>query len=162
MLEDESGRLRLTGDLLHSSMLVTGCIVAALGSENADGVFEVIDTKIADLPRQPDRWERDEEVVALAGGKVKQARPASGKVAIVSGLCVSGDSGNTFLLDMLMEYLLGEAGDGPQRTQISRLIIAGDSLSNAAPIPSREELASKKTSKKYGYDSSSYLSLIHI
>lgn len=155
MLEDESGRLRLTGDLLYSSMLVTGCIVAAMGTENADGVFEVISTKVADLPRQPDRWERDEEAVALAGGKVKQSRPPGGKVAIVSGLCISGDSGNTLLLDILMEYLLGEASTGPQQYQISRLIIAGDSLANATPIPSREEVAGKKT-KKYGYDSSSY------
>ena len=56
MLEDDSGRLRLTGDSLKSHMLVTGCIIAVMGTENASGDFEVVDLQFADLPPQPDRW----------------------------------------------------------------------------------------------------------
>lgn len=159
MLEDESGRLRLTGGYLRSQLLVTGCIIAAMGTENADGVFEVIDSKVPDLPRQPERWEQDDADLALSGKKVKQDRPTAGKIAVVSGLAISGESGDALSMDLLLEYLLGEsAGDKAQHeaAQVSRLIIAGDSLANASPIPSREEFAAKKGSKKYGYDASAY------
>lgn len=159
MLEDESGRLRLTGQHLQSQMLVTGCIIAAMGTENADGAFEVIDSRIADLPRQPERWERDDEALALTGKSVKKQRPESGKVAIVSGLEISGDAADNLNLDLLTEYLLGEVSSSPggsDAAQISRLVIAGNSLAHASPIPTRDELATKKGGKKYGYDASTY------
>jgi DNA polymerase delta subunit 2 len=42
MLEDESGRLRLVGTPLANEMLVTGCIIAVMGTENAnDGILRV-------------------------------------------------------------------------------------------------------------------------
>ncbi|KAL8714663.1 MAG: hypothetical protein Q9220_001612 [cf. Caloplaca sp. 1 TL-2023] len=164
MLEDESGRLRLIGTPLQLSMLVTGCIIAVMGTENANGDFEVVDLKVPDLPRQPQRWERDEGAAVLSNGAGKkrksdfdEKRSEGGKVAIVSGLGISGDQGDTLTLDLLMEYLLGEAY-GPMEqsrvSNISRLIIAGNSLSEGTPLASREE--DKKASKKYGYDSSAY------
>ena len=60
MLEDESGRLRLTGGFLKDCLLVTGAIVAVVGTENKDGDFEVLDLRCPDLPRQPQRWETDD------------------------------------------------------------------------------------------------------
>ncbi|KAF1815835.1 hypothetical protein P152DRAFT_197927 [Eremomyces bilateralis CBS 781.70] len=156
MVEDESGRLRLTGSWLQSELLVTGCIVAALGTENADGEFEVLDTRIADLPRQPQRWERDD----IDEGKIKKNRPNCGKIAVVSGLGIGDDSLSQLRLDLLTEYLLGESlGDEEQTeaTKISRLIIAGDTLANSSTIPSREQVAIRKTtSKTYGYDATAY------
>ncbi|WPH03697.1 dna polymerase subunit delta-2 [Acrodontium crateriforme] len=157
MLEDESGRLRLTGSFLDSCMLVTGAIIAVLGTENKDGDFEALDLRLPDLAPQPERWEGVEGKLAMEGEK--------GKIAIVSGLGISGDEGDALALDVLMEYLLGEAAtEEDQKTiaTVSRLIIAGDALANASPIPSREEvLATKKAgnaahNRKYGYDSSSY------
>ena len=41
MLEDESGRIRLVGECLKSTRLVTGVIVGALGMETPNGDFEV-------------------------------------------------------------------------------------------------------------------------
>lgn len=156
MLEDESGRLRLVGAGLKEFILVTGAIISVLGTENADGDFEVLDLRVPDLPRQPQRWERDDGENA-AGGKKAVKREKAGKVAIVSGLRMAGDDGDTLGLDLLAEYLLGEAASEQEQqdtSKISRLIIAGNSV-NAAPIPSRDDLAAKKT-KKYGYDSSAY------
>ena len=161
MLEDESGRLRLTGIYLEAEQLVTGVIVAVVGTENADGDFEVLDMRVPDLPRQPQRWERDDGQAAKKKQKVAK-REQTGKVAIVSGLGVSGDAGDTMTLDLLMEYLLGESSSPDEQeatARLSRLIIAGNSLSHASPIPSREDqvAASKKVgNKKYGYDSSAY------
>ncbi|KAF2094049.1 hypothetical protein NA57DRAFT_47155 [Rhizodiscina lignyota] len=161
MLEDESGRLRLTGAYLKTQILVTGCIIAALGTENANGEFEVIDTKVADLPRQPERWERDEASAALSGKKVKQERPKAGKVAFVSGLDISGADDETIGLDLLKSYLLGEVGSvnvatDIDRARVSRLIIAGNSFADSSPIPSRDEVIVRKQSKKYGYDSTTF------
>ena len=164
MLEDESGRLRLIGTPLQISMLVTGCIIAVMGTENANGDFEIIDMKVPDLPRQPQRWERDEASAVLANGsgksKIKsQKEQRGGKLAIVSGLGINGDEGDTLTMDLLMEYLLGEiCGEATQRevSKISRLIIAGNSISEGTPLHAREELMDKKSNKKYGYDSAAY------
>lgn len=166
MLEDESGRLRLIGTILEINMLVTGCVIAVMGTENADGDFEVVDMKVPDLPRQPQRWERDEASELLANGdsktknEVKKDRASGGKVALVSGLGVSGDEGDLLKLDLLMEFLSGEACGGSTQenvSKISRLIIAGNSISEGNPLRSEDQLAdTKKASKKYGYDSSAY------
>lgn len=165
MLEDESGRLRLVGTTLQISMLVTGCIIAVMGTENADGDFEVVDMKVPDLPRQPQRWERYEGEAALAKGderakrKEPKERQSESKIAIVSGLGINGDEGDDLSLDLLMEFLSGEAC-GPSTQQdvgkISRLIIAGNSISEGSPLQVRDELDGKKLNKKYGYDSSTY------
>ena len=165
MLEDESGRLRLLGTPLQLSMLVTGCIIAVMGTENANGDFEIIDIKFPDLPRQPQRWERDEADAELANGETKSKlleakdNNAGGKIAILSGLSFSGDAGDTMALDLLMEFLLGEAG-GPntqgEAAKISRLIIAGNSVSEGNPLYDGEEVEGQKSNKKYGYDSAAY------
>ena len=165
MLEDESGRLRLIGTPLQVSMLVTGCIVAVMGTENANGDFEIVDMKVPDLPRQPQRWERDEATIELANGDgtkdIEERKRAAegGKVAIVSGLGISADEGDTFTLDLLMEFLLGEAC-GPSAStdvsRISRLIIAGNSIADGTTLIAADENEAKKLSKKYGYDSSVY------
>ncbi|KAL8685184.1 MAG: hypothetical protein Q9218_007916, partial [Villophora microphyllina] len=165
MLEDESGRLRLIGTPLQLTMLVTGCIIAVMGTENANGDFEIIDLKVPDLPRQPQRWERDDASTTISNGTgskkrksdAEQNRTEGGKIAIVSGLGISGDQGDTLTLDLLMEYLLGEACSPSEQStvsKISRLIIAGNSISEGTPLASRED--EKKASKKYGYDSSAY------
>lgn len=164
MLEDESGRLRLIGTPLQLAMLVTGCIIAVMGTENANGDFEVIDLKVPDLPRQPQRWERDEASAVISnrsGRKRKlgseEKRSERGKIAIVSGLGISGDQGDTLTLDLLMEYLLGEAcglSEQAEVSKISRLIIAGNSIAEGTPLALRED--DKKASRKYGYDSSAY------
>jgi len=163
MLEDESGRLRLAGDVLSAHLLVTGCIVAVMGTERADGDFEVIDVQVPDLAPQPERW-------TLAGAASKQRRP--NKIAMVSGLGITGDRGDCLPLDLLTEYLLGESGAADTQTSaasISRLLIAGDSLGSSTLVPSQHQqqtstdadpttttaMTVKKT-RKYGYDASAY------
>lgn len=156
MLEDESGRLRLTGSMLRSTQLATGAVIAVLGTENSNGDFEAIDIKVPDLGRQPRRWERDQEPSPENKGK--------GKIAFVSGLGITGSSSDSLSLGLLADYILGYTGNSASSSQfdastITRLIIAGNSLGSnvtaaaAAPI---ENVASKKAGKKYGYDAASY------
>ena len=163
MLEDESGRLRLTGDMLQTNLLVTGVIIAVLGTENANGDFEVLDIRLPDLPRQPQRWERDDAARALEG-KMHIDRPGTeeNKVALVSGIVISGNQADGVSLSLLIEYLLGEAlgpDDQPSASQISRLIIAGCSLADQIAsnlLTSVQDPAKKAVQKKYGYDATAY------
>lgn len=175
MLEDESGRLRLIGPQLGSEMLVTGCIVAVMGTENANGDFEVVDIKVPDLPAQPARWalsgppnendgtpnkrrkvESDDE----DSSKDAVATGNGGKIAIVSGLGINGSSTEHSLqIDLLVEYLLGEALDPVNQqevSKISRLIIAGNSLGPENDPITQEVATHSRKHKKYGYDSSAY------
>ena len=126
MLEDESGRLRLTGSLLRSTQLATGAVIAVLGTENANGDFETMDIKVPDLPRQPQRWESGQP-----SSQNGQEASGKGKIAFVSGLGITGTSSDTLALELLADYLLGYTGDsssGTNASAITRLIIAGNSL----------------------------------
>ncbi|KAK3995646.1 DNA polymerase alpha/epsilon subunit B-domain-containing protein [Cladorrhinum sp. PSN332] len=161
MLEDDSGRIKLVGEALKNYFLVTGCIIAVLGTENANGEMEVIDLKFADLPPQPARWSlsspkpKDEDVEMTDS-------PSSGskKIALVSGLEFS-DSSTAYAteLNLLLEYLLGEALDPSvqsELSQISRLIIAGNSVAKQEDAHHASDNTKKLHTKKYGYDASSY------
>ncbi|PFH59312.1 hypothetical protein XA68_12513 [Ophiocordyceps unilateralis] len=161
MLEDDSGRVRLVGDMPRAVPLVTGCIIAVMGTENSSGEFEVIDIKFPDLAPQPDRW-------ALT--KRPDASPCSGGnslIALVSGLSFSAaDASHALELSLLREFLLGESLAPPvqgEASRISRLIIAGDSVSATAERKvdddDNDNNSNKKTSKKYGYDASAYNAL---
>ncbi|KAK4250681.1 DNA polymerase alpha/epsilon subunit B-domain-containing protein [Corynascus novoguineensis] len=165
MLEDDSGRIRLVGDVLKNYFLVTGCIIAVMGTENVNGEFEVIDLKFADLPPQPDRWSLSKPAKGIKKNtKVKDediemadSQPSK-KIAIISGLEFSGtDTSYAMELNLLLEFLLGEALDPTAQSElshISRLIIAGNSI--AKPFEHDAADKDKKSLKKYGYDSSSY------
>jgi len=150
MLEDESGRLRIRGNNLNRQY-VTGCIIAALGTEEADGTFRVVATQYADLPPQPQRWEaKDAELAESEEPKPK--REKSGKLAIVSGLEMDGNGKNHLRLELLLEWLTGELCGGPDQinaTNLTRLIVAGNSLAKASPIMSRDEFNIRKSQKRH-------------
>lgn len=164
MLEDDSGRIQLVGEMLKSIHLVTGCIIAVMGTENADGQLEVIDIKSPDLPPQPERWSLSEPPAKKEDEDMADAPGSGKKMAIVSGLSFSGsDASHALELDLLLEYLLGEAL-GPEAqagvSRISRLVIAGNSITTTEKQPERADAADKKPAhKKYGYDASSYNAL---
>ncbi|KAG4034892.1 hypothetical protein MFRU_002g02410 [Monilinia fructicola] len=160
MLEDESGRLRLIGSQLNTELLVTGCIVAVMGTENANGDFEVVDIKVPDLPPQEPRWEisggSEEEDVDMDADKAGRK-----KIALISGLSFSGTSAeNSLEKALLTEYLLGESLDPASQSnvsKISRLIIAGNSIASDLDSIAHDTVGNtRKAQKKYGYDASSY------
>ncbi|EPE32330.1 hypothetical protein GLAREA_07463 [Glarea lozoyensis ATCC 20868] len=179
MLEDKSGRIRLVGHALENEMLVTGCIVAVMGTENSNGEFEVVDIKVPGLPPQSERWvqvkdedeEMEDEKPMGNGSKMKdededmeKPAPTSNgkKIAIVSGLGFSStNSEHALELNLLSEFLLGEALDPVTQenvSQISRLIIAGNSIAVDLEATPHDTIGNTKKAaqKKYGYDSSAY------
>ncbi|KAI9101041.1 DNA polymerase alpha/epsilon subunit B-domain-containing protein [Phlyctochytrium arcticum] len=135
VLEDESGRIKLTGNLLKSLNLVTGIVVGVLGAENSGGEFEVVDICYPAMKPQPPltaSTATNDEFIVLA-----------------SGLDV-GTENFSLELEMLTDYLTGELGSlDDQRTsaKITRLILAGNTV---APLKTIED--DKRTKTKYGQD----------
>ncbi|CAN6634715.1 DNA polymerase delta small subunit [Trichomonascus vanleenenianus] len=121
LLEDESGRIELTGDFVRSQQtLVTGCVVAVLGTENLSSKFEVVDIKFPEYapqaPLQP------------------QLEPAQRRryLAFVSGIMAGDKSEDPRRLEMLSEFLCGELGGEEDQasieSEIVSVVIAGDSI----------------------------------
>ncbi|KAF7322784.1 Glutamate decarboxylase [Mycena chlorophos] len=156
MLEDESGRLQLVGERVMNARLVTGAIIAALGIETPNGEFEVVDICFAGLGDQPQPGDGEMDV---------DADPAKDAyVAVVSGLDIGSAAPSDAPIQLLVEFLTGEGG-GPgmqaKAAQISRLIIAGDSLSAVAdgkfkPEGVEEKEKETKKGRRYGYDTATF------
>ncbi len=98
ILEDESGRVTLAGDLIKSTLLVTGCVVAVLGMETVPGSFHIVDIVYPDFTPQ------------LPLPKPRNASNGNGYIAIVSGLDISSIEYEGYSLEMLKEFLTGEIG----------------------------------------------------
>ncbi|KAK9478819.1 DNA polymerase alpha/epsilon subunit B-domain-containing protein [Lipomyces japonicus] len=143
-LEDESGRLNLVGPVIKNTFLVTGCVVAVLGSETASGDFDVVDIKFPGLaPQKP--------LNIIAEGH------QSKYIALLSGLNISGDQHEKYQTSLLFEYLAGELGspaDSQRASEIVHVIVAGNSL--AGPKDAADETGTAGQKKKYGYGASSY------
>ncbi|KAJ2930057.1 hypothetical protein H1R20_g7027, partial [Candolleomyces eurysporus] len=124
MLEDESGRIRLVGERLKTTRLVTGVIIGALGMETPGGEFEVVDICSANFAPQ----------VSADNGMEEMSVDSSESdpwVGVLSGLEVGSEASSDARIQMLIEYLTAEGGLGEDQvpaSQISRLIIAGDSF----------------------------------
>ncbi|CAG8442216.1 24166_t:CDS:10 [Gigaspora rosea] len=136
-LEDESGRIKLIGDILKQENIVTGVIMAVLGKESSEGNFEVFDICFAGLPyQQPMPVITDDKYIAL-----------------ISGINIGPNSSPALQLQMMTEFLNGELGDSFEQnlaSKIALLIVAGNSLQDVKVVED------DKKEKKYGYDSSSY------
>ncbi|NXS55570.1 DPOD2 polymerase, partial [Brachypteracias leptosomus] len=116
ILEDELQRMKLEG-ALEVQRLVTGTILALYGSEQDDGKFLVEDHCFADLPPAlPWRGPSSDQFVLL-----------------VSGLGLGSGSGESLLgTQLLVDVVTGQLGaEGEQScaAQISRVILAGNLLS---------------------------------
>ena len=136
-----------------ANLLVTGVIMAALGIETTAGEFEVKDFCFASMAPMmytpPDSTEDTMDIDGTFASpfitRITDLRIGLSYIAIdtvdqdewiaiISGLQIGEESASDIRLELLSEYLSGEAGaedDQAESTRISRLIIAGNSL---API----------------------------
>lgn len=132
-LEDESGRVKLTGDVIKRERdregggFVTGVIMGVLGFENSSGDFEVMELCFAGMP---DVYHPSSSGTANGKGKAKESMDVDdgectmlsmtnvlvkpeGKtwVALVSGLSVGNETSAPDLKsELLVEWLMGENG----------------------------------------------------
>ncbi|KAH9946304.1 DNA polymerase alpha/epsilon subunit B-domain-containing protein [Epithele typhae] len=142
MLEDESGRICLVGNRILSTCLVTGVILGALGMETSSGDFEVVDLCFPEMAPQPSAglaWRTSSSAsdsMDTGGTHIPTTLASPDEwIALVSGLEVGSANPTDGQVQILAEYLAGEAGgldDQSQAARISRLIIAGDALGSMA------------------------------
>lgn len=113
MLEDESGRLILVGDMIAETPFITGTVIGVLGMEADAGTFQVLDLCYPKaLPQEP-----------------MPAATSKGKIALVSGINISTTAQERVIkLQLLQEYLMGRLGNEEAVAQIGRLLICGDSI----------------------------------
>ncbi|ODV87182.1 hypothetical protein CANARDRAFT_5736 [[Candida] arabinofermentans NRRL YB-2248] len=144
MLEDESGRIVLGGELLDDIVLVTGAIVGVLGMEVESGIFTVVDIVYPEAAKQLKRPAPSD----LAG--------TGNKILLLSGLniCQETDSSP---LELLKEYIMGELADSEQDLEllksISRIIIAGNSIKmSLTPLVDTSEKNKYREVNKSNYD----------
>ncbi|KAF9146402.1 hypothetical protein BGX30_000748 [Mortierella sp. GBA39] len=140
-LEDESGRVKLTGVKITNDFFVTGVVMGVLGSEDPSGDFKVVDVCYAGQGPQEQHslMETDEE---------------DKHIALVSGLGIGGNDFKPLELDLLSEYLTGEIGGAKEQTDcanIVRVVIAGNSIVTPPPVEDDSK------AKKYGYDRSTFV-----
>ncbi|XP_036846871.1 DNA polymerase delta subunit 2 isoform X3 [Manis javanica] len=118
VLEDELQRIKLEGTI-DVSQLVTGTVLAVLGSVREDGKFQVEDH-------------------CFAGLALQQPTPALDTdrfVLLVSGLGLGSGGGESLLgTQLLVDMMTGQLGDEGEQcsaAHISRVILAGNLLSHS-------------------------------
>ncbi|KAG6844488.1 hypothetical protein H0H87_006562 [Tephrocybe sp. NHM501043] len=158
MLEDESGRIRLVGDFVKTARLVTGVIVGALGAETPNGDFEVVDLCYPGMAPPATSGKTHEDSMDVDEDNTS----SDNWIAVVSGLNIGAPSPPDAQIQMLVEYLTGEEGGIAEQVsaaQISRLIVAGNSLAQLLPTRKGESIETEqlsKKSKRYGYDAATF------
>lgn len=135
VLEDESGRVKLRGNVLLPSVYVTGLVVALHGKETGAGDFWVEDILEAGLPNQI--------ALPLKSGEDKY-------VVFVSGLSVGNSGSNPLQFQLLVDHVTGHLGDETEQSiaaQIVQVVIAGNSVEIPLGLLNGQNLASKDQSK---------------
>ncbi|XP_074586461.1 DNA polymerase delta small subunit isoform X2 [Curcuma longa] len=116
ILEDESGRVTLSGSLLDPSAFVTGIVVALHGKETSEGDFFVEDMLEAGIPPQTE--------LPLSSREDKY-------VVFVSGLSIGSSIFNPLQFQLLVDHITGHLGDRNEQSiasQIVHLVVAGNSV----------------------------------
>ncbi|KAJ8679728.1 hypothetical protein QAD02_015515 [Eretmocerus hayati] len=120
-LEDQTSRVRLSGDKVNVKESVTGVVCAVLGSENQKSLFEVEDWCFPGCPLQKPLPKNSANV---------------GKMVFVSGLELASTPQN-LALNLFTEWLCGLNGDASYQedeASIVRVVIAGNSIKGCANI----------------------------
>jgi DNA polymerase delta subunit 2 len=118
VVEDQSQRFPLSGNI-PSSQLVTGVIVALLGKELKEGLFEVEDYTFAGLAPQEEMMETEEDEERF--------------VLLVSGLGIGSSWSDQLSIQLLVDYITGQLGGASDQklcSSIARVIVAGNSVTH--------------------------------
>jgi DNA polymerase delta subunit 2 len=163
MLEDESGRIRLIGKIVEETPLVTGVIVGVLGAETSSGDFEAVDLcfpGMAPQASEDDGMDIDgrygssrqiDEISLTSYPWTSTGSDSSTRneyVAFISGLDMGTSPASEAQTHVLVDYLTGACGDFDGQcfsSQISRLVVLGNSLAPLGPADEEKEKEDKKS-----------------
>lgn len=117
---------------MSKEFLVTGMVVGILGKEGSSGAFEALDICLPGMANQDPLPKNNEQKY----------------VALLSGLNIGGENQSDIRTQLLSEFLTGELGSFADQTSsasISRVILAGNSVSK----PNKTDDAKKPVSIYY-------------
>ncbi|XP_028787739.1 DNA polymerase delta small subunit-like isoform X1 [Neltuma alba] len=135
VLEDESGRVKLSGDLISPSVYITGIVVAIHGKETGAGEFLVLDVLEAGLPPQTE--------LPLKSREDKY-------VVFVSGLSFGSSNSNPLQFQLFIDHITGHLGDEKEQilaSQIVHVVIAGNSVEFPRELLNGQNLAARDLSR---------------
>ncbi|KAL2917497.1 DNA polymerase delta small subunit Cdc1 [Polyrhizophydium stewartii] len=118
LLEDESGRIALTGEIVRTTVFVTGIVIGLLGYETEDGEFHVLDVCYPSFEPQPS--------MPAAPTQADEHGPW---VALVSGLNLGSQGHMDMRHELLLDFLTGESGtakDQRAASQIAHVLVCGN------------------------------------
>ena len=130
-LEDESGRILLTGDILNDRIIVTGLVIGVLGMEIESGIFHVVDIVYPEVAPQ-------REIV-------QSANERDGKLLLCSGLNISSES-CLEKYEMLSNWIMGDLGD-ERALEVGEMMIIGNSIANIEDKTSSDKTGTSKKNK---------------
>jgi DNA polymerase delta subunit OB-fold domain len=148
MIEDESGRIELSGNRIFREGFVTGCVVGLLGSETTGGQFDVVDICLPEMPPQP---KVDEKMGTTSLKMIAEADDdMPNYIAFASGLDISGDLHESLETHLMMEYLTGEllCPEVPLNPKYSLIWLGSKTnIPNISPHPRRKLPRKTQTSR---------------
>ncbi|TID14965.1 hypothetical protein CANINC_004636 [Pichia inconspicua] len=142
-LEDESGRILLTGDVLTKKIIVTGLVVAVLGMEIESGIFHVVDIVYPEPAPQRD---------------INLSENTAGKLLLTGGLNIS-DKSKFDYLEILKSWIFGEFDDEKAK-YVAEMMIVGNSLditSNDVKMKSEKNKYAESFNMNYSERPTKYL-----
>ncbi|XP_068618471.1 DNA polymerase delta subunit 2 isoform X2 [Battus philenor] len=118
VLEDELQRIKLTSNCIDVHEVVTGVVVAILGSEDEDGIFTIKDVcwPGCGIQEPLPKLDRDRYIILLSGLNM-----------------ASKTADHLFSLNLFLEWLAGFCGTTQYQEEISnivRIIVAGGAFAN--------------------------------
>ncbi|CCH62505.1 hypothetical protein TBLA_0H02190 [Henningerozyma blattae CBS 6284] len=132
MLEDESGRIILCGELIKNTPFITGTVVGLLGMEAEAGSFQVLDICYPQaIPQLP---------VPTSNNNIKGK-----KIMFLSGLNINTTTpSNLFRAQLLQEYILGRINNDNDTilneiSSISKIIICGNSIESNVNLRNKKD-----------------------
>lgn len=143
-LEDESGRILLTGDHLNDQILVTGLVIGVLGIEIESGIFHVVDIVYPEAAPQKKIVQKDNQI--------------TGKLLLCSGLNVNENS-SFDEYELLKSWIMGEMGDSRVK-DINEMMIVGNSVNvslTKQKIKSEKDKYNEDIKSKFNADSVSFM-----
>lgn len=149
MLEDESGRVGLIGEVLAGERLVTGVNIAVLGAEGPTGEFEVQEVVypgLAPPAHIPNGTPNESSYCAFLSGLCFGETASTNPTPAAPETNATQKTDPMTAVSLFLDWITGEGGSERDRElagRVSRVIIAGDSL--AAP-PAEDERDSSKVS----------------
>lgn len=142
-LEDESGRILLTGDILTKKIIVTGLVIAVLGMEIESGIFHVVDIVYPEPAAQRE---------------IDHSKNTTGKLLLTGGLNVNDKSKYDYL-EVLKSWIIGEFED-ERAKEVTEMMIVGNSLditSNEVKVKSEKNKYVENFNMNYSAQPVKYL-----